>query len=141
MEETRALVGHYADVWNNHDREGWRDAFAPDAELAAPGGLAGKGHEIADVFYDLWHDAFPDNQVRIDGIFADESTGVMQARFEGTHTATLNVPGQPITATGKKVSLPFVNVVRFADAKITAFELYFDRAELMAQLGLVPAPA
>ena len=141
MSETRDLVTHYIDVWNDHDKTGWGDAFSTDAEMAAPGGLAGIGSEAIGMFYDLWQDAFPDNQVRVMDIFADGSTGVLQAVFEGTHTATLDVPGQPIPVTGKRVSIPFVNVVRLADDKITAFRLYFDRAELMEQLGLVPAPA
>jgi steroid delta-isomerase-like uncharacterized protein len=141
MGETRDLVARYIEVWNDHDKTGWGDAFSTDAEMAAPGGLAGIGSEAIGMFYGLWQDAFPDNQVRIMDIFADGSTGVLQAVFEGTHTATLDVPGQPIPATGKRVSIPFINVVRLADDKITAFRLYFDRAELMEQLGLVPAPA
>jgi predicted ester cyclase len=103
--------------------------------------MSGSGLEAVAMFYALRQDAFPDNQVRTVAVFEDGSTGVLQAVFEGTHTATLNAPGQPIAATGKRVSLPFVNVSSLTEGKVAAFTLYFDRAELMAQLGLVPAPA
>jgi steroid delta-isomerase-like uncharacterized protein len=141
MGETRDLVEQSARVWNDHDKTGWGNTFSSDAEMTAPGGITGSGPEAVAMFYDLWQDAFPDNQVRIVGIYEDGSTGILQAVFEGTHTATLHVPGQPIEATGKRVSVPFINVDTVNEGKIAAFTLYFDRAELLAQLGVMPTPA
>jgi steroid delta-isomerase-like uncharacterized protein len=140
MGDARDLVQHTTTAWNDHDRTAWTSTFSADAVLTAPG-LSGSGPDTVDLFYALWQDAFPDNQVRTVAIFEDGSTGVLQAVFEGTHTATLNVPGQPIAATGKRVSIPFVDVSTVDEGKIASFTLYFDRAELMAQLGLVPATA
>lgn len=112
----------------------------PDAELAGPG-VSGSGTEIVNMFYSLWQDAFPDNQVRPVAIFADGDTAIMQAVFECTHTETFNAPNQPIPATGKRVSIPYVLLTRWGGGKTTNFTLYFDRVELLSQLGVMPVPA
>jgi steroid delta-isomerase-like uncharacterized protein len=93
------------------------------------------------MFYSIWQDAFPDNEVRIVAIFDDGDAAILQAEFVGTHTETMNTGDQSIPATGKSVNIPFVTVNRFADGKITNFALYFDRVELLGQLGLMPGLA
>ena len=141
MGEARTLTENYVKVWNDHDAAGWLDSFSADAALVAPGGVSGSGAEMVNMFYALWQDAFPDNQVRVVAIVEDGDMSVLQAVFEGTHTSTLNAPDQSIPATGKRVSVPFVNVNKIGGGKLTNFALYFDRAELLGQLGLMPGPA
>ena len=65
--------------------------------------------------------------MRVVAILEDGDTAILQAVFEGTHTAVLNAPDQPIPATGKRVSIPFVTLNTFSGEKITNFALYFDR--------------
>ena len=139
MGEARTLTEHYVKVWNDHDATGWLDSFGADAELVAPGGVSGSGAEMVNMFYALWQDAFPDNQVRVVTIVEEGDMSVLEAVFEGTHTGTLNAPGQSIPATGKRVSVPFVNVSKIDGGKLANFALYFDQAELLGQLGLMPA--
>ncbi len=74
-------------------------------------------------------------------IFEDGGTTILQAEFQGTHTETMNAPDQTIPATGRRVTIPFVTIDRYDGRKITEFTLYFDRAELLGQLGLLPTPA
>ncbi len=90
------------------------------------------------MFYSIWQDAFPDNQVRVGVIFEDDDTAILQADFVGTHTETMNTPDQSIPATGKRVSIPFVTLSKYDRGKVVNFALYFDRAELLGQLGLMP---
>jgi ketosteroid isomerase-like protein len=67
----------------------------------------------------------------------DGDTLIQEAIFEGTHTGTFNVPEQsPIEATNNKVSLPYTAIITVQDGQIQRFALYFDRAELMSQLGV-----
>ncbi len=61
---------------------------------------------------------------------------MLEGVFEGTHTATLNAPGRSISATGKRIALPFVSVLGVAGDKFTSFAVYFDQMELLTQLGL-----
>ena len=74
-------------------------------------------------------------------IFEDGATAILQAEVWGTQTETMNAPEQTIPATGRRVNIPFVTINRFDDGKITQFTLYFDRAELLGQLGLLSAPS
>lgn len=143
MGATRDLLDHSILAWNQHDRSAWAADFSNSAELSGPGGIKGSGPELVAMFYSTWQDAFPDNQIRAVTIAEDGPTCVLEAVFEGTHTAPLNAPGGggPIPPTGKRVSIPYVIVDRVEGGKFTRLALYFDLADLMTQLGLMPAPA
>ena len=136
----RELIELDLERWNAKDEAGWCRLFTEDATLAGPGGLRGSGPEIATTFYRLWQEAFPDNQCRLVRIVDGGSSGVLEAVFEGTHTETLHAPGGDIPATGRRVSVPFVNVCEFSGDRVSDFVLYFDQVELLTQLGLVAAP-
>lgn len=140
MGDARSLLEQNIKTWNDHDSAGWVGEFSADAQVAAPG-ASGSGTEMVTMFYSIWQDAFPDNQIRVVAIYEDGATAILQAEFEGTHTETMNTPDQSIPATGKRVSIPFVTLNSYAGGKLTHFTLYFDRAELLGQLGLIPAPA
>jgi hypothetical protein len=43
---------------------------------------------MAEQFYALWQDAFPDTQVRSVMLAEDGDIGVLEALFEGTRTGT-----------------------------------------------------
>lgn len=134
------LIEKNLESWNAKDEAGWSALFAHDATLAGPGGLRGSGPEIVATFYRLWQEAFPDNRCRAVRVVDGGSLGVLEAVFEGTHTETLHAPSGDVPATGRRVSVPFVNVCEFAGDRYTDFVLYFDQVELLTQLGLVGAP-
>jgi steroid delta-isomerase-like uncharacterized protein len=137
MGETRARLEQNIQHWNAHDSAAWVGDFSPDAQVVAPG-ASGSGTEMVKTLYSTWQDAFPDNEVRVTDIFQDGAAAILQAEFQGTQTGTMNAPDQTIPATGRRVNIPFVTINRFDGGKITQFTLYFDRAELLGQLGLLP---
>ena len=96
---------------------------------------------MVKTFYSIWQDAFPDNEVQVINIFEDGGTTILQAEFHGTHTEAMNAPDQTIPASGRRVNIPFATIDKVDGGKITEFTLYFDRAELLGQLGLLPTPA
>ena len=54
--------------------------------------------------------------------------------FHGTGTS--DGPMGPLPATGRRMDLPFCEVMRYdAQGKITAGEIYYDAATMMVQLG------
>jgi ketosteroid isomerase-like protein len=136
----RELIEKNLERWNAKDQAGWSALFADDATLAGPGGLRGSGPEIVTTFYRLWQEAFPDNECRTLRIVDGGSSGVLEAVFEGTHTETLQAPSGALSATGRRVSVPFVNVCEFSGDRFTDFVLYFDQVEMLTQLGLMSAP-
>ncbi len=140
MGEARTRLERNIRHWNAHDSAAWAGDFSPAAHIVGPG-ASGSGIEMARTLYSIWQDAFPDNEVRVTDIFEDGATAILQAEFGGTQTETMNAPEQTIPATGRRVNIPFVTINRFADGKITQFMLYFDRAELLRQLGLLSGPS
>jgi hypothetical protein len=51
------------ELWNAHDRQGCVGIFDDDADLEAPRGIRVRGRSGAELFYDTWHEAFPDNSI------------------------------------------------------------------------------
>ena len=141
MGQGRDLVDSSVKTWNDHSLEAWAANFSDDAVLAAPGGVTGSGPQATKLFYSIWQDAFPDNQIRDVRIAEDGENVYLEAVFDGTHTASLNAPTGAIPATGKPVSIPFVTRFTCRRGQFTDFRLYFDQMDLVTQLGLSEAGA
>jgi ketosteroid isomerase-like protein len=136
MSDAREILYRANRLWNDHDESGWMALIADDIELTVPG-FYGSGSEAARMVYSSFQDAFPDTQTPIKSTYVEGDTVIQQGIFEGTHTETFKVPGQaPLEATNKKVLIPFVHICRVRDGKVNSWALYFDRAELTAQLGV-----
>jgi steroid delta-isomerase-like uncharacterized protein len=128
-------------AWRSRDVEGFAATFAEDATLRAPGGMQLRGRDGARQFYSVWNEAVPDNDIKIERRHACGSVVVEQGVFGGTHTGNLAAPGgQVIPATGRSVSVPYVEVFDIEGDQVASTRLYFDQAELLTQLGLMPAP-
>jgi steroid delta-isomerase-like uncharacterized protein len=135
--DTRSLIEHEVELWNTRDKEGWMatmDLFR--AEARAPGGMRLTGREAPETMWNTWQQAFPDNQLETIAIHADDRGGVHEFRATGTHTGTLRGQAGEIPATGKTVRMDACGVYEFDEGKITSYHLFFDQAELLAQLGL-----
>lgn len=63
---------------------------------------------------------------------------ISEGVFTGTHTGVLVIPQGEIQPTGKSVRLRYATVQKVESGKVASEHLYFDQAELMAQLGLLP---
>ncbi|HEV3365197.1 MAG TPA: ester cyclase [Acidimicrobiia bacterium] len=136
MGYAKDLIDRSTKAWNAHDFGEWSATFTEDAQLAGPGGLSGRGRDTQQMFYSIWQDGFPDNQVSNIRIAEDGDSAVLEAVFEGTHTGVLKAPSGDIPPTGKQVSIPFVVTYTCADGLLTGFRLYFDQMDLITQLGL-----
>jgi len=140
MDDIKSLVTRFYDTWNTHDRDGWLACCDEDITFNGPGGIAGKGFDAGRMFWSIWQDAFPDCTSTINVAVAEGNEAIQEAVFTGTHTQTLHLPdNQDIPATGKSVAIPFTLGLTYLGGKWSSFRLIFDRAELMTQLGLMPA--
>jgi predicted ester cyclase len=136
MGYAKDLVDRSLKAWNAREFGEWSAAFTADAQLAAPGGLTGSGAETQRLFFSIWQDGFPDNQVTNVTIVEDGDAVVTEAVFEGTHTGVLHAPSGDIPATGRRVAIPFVVTYTCDGAQFNGFRLYFDQMDLVTQLGL-----
>jgi steroid delta-isomerase-like uncharacterized protein len=77
--------------------------------------------------------AFPDSRVTIDDMIAEGDQVVTKKTFTGTHTAEF----AGIPATGNKVTLKFVDIMRVRDGKIVEHWNCIDQLSFMQQLGVI----
>ena len=138
--DTRSLIERDIELWNARDREAWMAGLdLHRLEIQMPGGPRLSGREAAEMTWNTYHEAFPDNRLEIIAIHADDRGGVHEGRFAGTHTGTLRGPAGEVAATGRTVDALFSGIYELEEGKITSFHLYFDQAELFTQLGIAAA--
>lgn len=141
-EDVRAFVDRSAKAWNGHDRAGYAGMYSDETVIGAPGGVRLQGRAGIEGFFDMWQGAFPDTMVEIRTVIADESSCCVEALFHGTQTGVLQTPMGEIQPTGRTVAIPFAHLFTLnSSGTVDRSTLYFDTAEIVAQLGLTPAPA
>ncbi len=129
------------DAFNRHDIDAFAAVLADDVVFEAPGGLTGAGKTACAKFYRGWFDAFPDAHVAVTAVHEIGDVIVEEGTFSGTHEGGLRSPDGEIPPTGRRVSVPYIHVLRFRGAKHASFGLIFDRLLMLEQLGLVPGAA
>jgi ketosteroid isomerase-like protein len=138
---TREAFERGTDTFNAHDLDGFASVLADDVVFRAPGGMSGQGKPACVEFYGGWLSAFPDGRVDVDQVHFIDDIAVEEGKLIGTHDGVLHTPTGDIPPTGRAVSIDYIQVLRFRDGKHLSFNLAFDRAQMLEQLGLVPAPS
>lgn len=114
----------------------WEQTMAPDAVFVGPG-MDLKGREEIRRFVEGFHQAFPDVAHRIDRLLVAGDTLIMEGVFTGTHEGVLRTPAGDVPPTGRRVEVREVQLVTIdRDGLAARFDTYFDRLEMLAQLGL-----
>ena len=138
MERYKGLLERYVERYNAGDLDGVMELYAEDSVQLMPDGTFKGRSAIHDrlakeltAFSDIAHRYI--SYVEQDDAFADEWV------FVGTHTGPLVLPdGTELPATGKRVEVPGMELVRVRDGKIVVDNLYYDSLAAAAQLGLLP---
>jgi steroid delta-isomerase-like uncharacterized protein len=134
----KELLDRYVECYKQGDLDGIMDLYAEDCSQWMPDGVYKGRESIRErlarelaAFSDLdWGVA---SFVNDGGAFADEWW------FVGTHTGPLTMPdGSELSATGKRVEMHGMEVVKVRDGKIIVDNLYYDNLSIAAQLGLIP---
>ena len=104
--------------------------FAPDfVSHTRPPGLP-EGAEGVRRFFTMFHDAMPDAEVTIDELIVDGDRAAVATTITGTHTG--EILGLP--ATGRRVEVVGVDIVRVSDGRIVEHRGLTDTVGLMRQL-------
>lgn len=125
--ETREAIESYL---SSQDARGY---FSDDAEFSFAGLTEpARGPEaIARVLHLFYQEAFTETGAEVKRLVVDEDAAVAEFEFTGKHTGELN----GIAPTNNSVRIPMIAVYEVADKKITSARLYYDTAEMAAQLG------
>jgi steroid delta-isomerase-like uncharacterized protein len=122
------------EVQNNRDWAAYDELNAPDfVNLSAPPGVP-SDREGGKMFLGSFMAAFPDAHWTIDDMIAEGDRVATKKTFTGTQTGDLG----EIPATGKSVSLQYVDILRLRDGRIIEHWLVMDQLSFMQQLGVIP---
>jgi steroid delta-isomerase-like uncharacterized protein len=136
-ERNKSVIRRFVEeVQNQKSEEAYWELNDPDFVNLAPlppGVSADREGGFAYLFGFM--NAFPDSRVTIDDMVAEGDQVVTKKTFTGTHTGDF----AGIPATGNKVALQFVDIMRVRDGKIVEHWNCIDQLSLMQQLGVIPA--
>jgi steroid delta-isomerase-like uncharacterized protein len=138
-EQNKALTVRFVEELFNRGNMGIiGEIFAPDfieREQLPPG--IPDGSEGVKVLTSMLRSAFPDFKATIDDILAEGDKVVIRMTWSGTQKGEfMGVP-----ATGKRVSIGVIDIIRIANGKVVEHWGQMDSMSLMQQLGAIPAPA
>ncbi|MFI5185725.1 MAG: ester cyclase [Chitinophagales bacterium] len=133
-----ANIKMYSHVWdeiiNKRRLELFNDSnFTKDVIMHANPDIV--GIDSARAYYANYLTGFSDITFTIKDVFGQGDKLVKHWNFKGTHTGVFF----GIPATGKKVDIDGVTLVRMQDGRIAEERDFVDNLDLMTQLGQLPA--
>lgn len=137
--DAKTIIRTGIERWNAHDREGFLDFYDEGivfVDQATGHELVGR-EEFGKGFYDLWVDAYPDNELKDPIVFAEGDLVCMQARFVGTNTGVFHGPKMEMPPTNKPLDAPFVFIAEVRDDKVKRAWHYYDRLLAFEQEGVL----
>ena len=136
MADPKSVVERHVETFNARDVDA--SPWSNDADFVAPNGAMHGREEVMGFFGVFWN-AFPDGRLELSNLLAEGSVVAAEGRFIGTHTGVLGTPAGDVAATGRPVDLRWMSSYQVSGDELTSEHLYFDQAELLGQLGLMPA--
>jgi predicted ester cyclase len=136
MADPKRVVERHVETFNARDADA--SPWSEDGEFVAPSGLM-HGREEVLGFLGVFWDAFPDGRLEPSGLLAEGSVVAAEGRFIGTHTGVMRTPAGDVAPTGRNVDLRWMSRYEVRGDELTSEHLYFDQADLLGQLGLMPA--
>ena len=88
-------------------------------------------------FDNTWVTAFPDARIEVTNAVCQGDMVVTEFTGHGTHTGPLTSTEGSIPATGKKVDLRCVELLRFREGRIVRARFYCDSGSLLRQVGVM----
>jgi steroid delta-isomerase-like uncharacterized protein len=134
MTDLHSLAQDLYGLISKHDLEGFLDHVADDMveheELPfpdSPMGKEGVGAMFASMFA-----AFPDFAMTVDDTIVEGDKVVIRVRATGTHEGEF----MGIPATGNRIEVPLVDIMRISNGKIAEHWGVMDGGVMMQQLGV-----
>ncbi len=135
--ENKAVVRRFFDeVWNGGKIDVIDEIITPDAVDHNPNPGQPPGSEGVKWLVRAFRAAFPDLHFDVQEQIAEGDKVVSRWVVSGTQQGEFF----GIPATGKRVSISGMDIVRVVDGKMTEHWLNMDQLGMMQQLGLAPSP-
>ena len=141
-EDTAGIARKALEYLNAHDLDAYAELFADDCEVTDTAtGETFHGREGARKNMEGWFTPFPDAKIETINLIAGDDWATIEAVGRGTQTGPMTGPGGDVPATGKGLTLAFCSTLQISNGKIVGGRDYYNVADLMQQLGLMPETA
>ncbi len=115
----------------------FNDLMTPDVEDHDPAPDQGDGPKGLIDFFSTFRKAFPDLEVAVDHMVADDENVAIAYTIIGTHEGDF----LGIAPTGEKIKARGVQIARFEDGRIAERWGSSDELGILKQIGVAPVPA
>lgn len=134
LEQNKAIVLKFYEVFDQQDVEQARELMSPDIVSRGLNGLPLKGLDAVIQYGMMMFTAFPDGRHTLEEVIAEGDKVVTCGIFIGTHQGDL----MGIPSTAKQVKFSVVHIDRVVNGKIVEHWGQGDTFALMQQLGIIP---
>lgn len=129
-DDSKALARRFVDAINTRSLDRFSEVFADDAKLTFSGATMPCDPSAARQLAESWLVVFPDWQIDLLDVVAEDDKVVVRMQWTGTHSA----PVFDLPATGRIVRVDEMIVFRVADGRfVDGWELW-DEATMRRQL-------
>lgn len=135
-EQNKALVRRaIEEIANRRNLSAIDEFFSPDfvEHEELPPNIP-PGREAPRILFGMMLDAFPDFKATFKHLIAEDDLVVMHMTWTGTQEGEFM--GMP--ASGKRMSISVLDIIRIADGKFVEHWGVMDQAAMMQQLGAMP---
>jgi limonene-1,2-epoxide hydrolase len=140
MGEAREVMDRLTEaLTTKKDPEAIAKLYAKDAVALTPDQGEIRGRENIVEYWRQMTKSMPDSTY--ESLYAYEigNTAIDEGFYAGTNTGPLELPsGESLPPTQKKIRIRGCDVATVEDGQIVSYRLYFDQAEFLQQLGLLP---
>jgi len=135
LDQNKAVIRRFVEeVQNNKSEAAYDELNHPEfVNLSAPPGVP-SDREGGKMYLWGFLNAFPDSRFTIDDMIAEGDRVVTKKTFTGTQSGDFS----GIPATGRTVTLQYVDIMRVRDGRIVEHWLSMDQLSFMQQLGVIP---
>jgi steroid delta-isomerase-like uncharacterized protein len=140
LEAYKGLAQRFVnELWNEQRLDVADEIFSPDCVPHTYGLDSGsaperRGPRHVKAIVESWRQAFPDWQIAITDLLAEDDRVMLLTTATGTHRGAL----MGIPATGKRVTFTGMRVFRIADGRIAEYWVMWDWLGLWRQIGIMP---
>lgn len=138
QEENKATIERFIEALNNHDLDALDALVRADfvRHSQATAGLSIRSRDEFKAFLRQDQATFPDAYQEVLMMVAEGDKLAVYVTLTGTQEGPLG----PFPPTGKRVTVPFLGMLRFEAGKIAEMWVEWDNLNMLTQLGLFPPP-
>ena len=134
QQQNIATQERFGDAINSGKLDQMVDLMAPNVKDHDPAPDQGPGPEGFVAFFTKFREAFPDLEVAVDKMVADEDNVAIAYTVTGTHKGAFH----GVAPTGKKIKARGVQIARFENGRIAERWGSSDELGIFKQLGVDP---